>query len=106
MEFTELIKNPRADDIQENNEETFRSLTLLHSNIDSIDKRVACSSGTIVIKCEDLHIIQLDIPGTEECLNIVNSTEALSSPGSVTLTCQWADSHQGAPDCSLGCSGY
>uniref|UniRef100_A0A8C3DXQ8 Uncharacterized protein n=1 Tax=Corvus moneduloides TaxID=1196302 RepID=A0A8C3DXQ8_CORMO len=65
---------------------TFRSLTLLHSNIDSIDKRVACSSGTIVIKCEDLHIIQLDIPGTEECLNIVNSTEALSSPGSVTLT--------------------
>ncbi|KAJ7395891.1 Myotubularin-related protein 9 [Pitangus sulphuratus] len=33
------------------------------------------SLGTIVIKCKDLRIIQLDIPGMEECLNIASSIE-------------------------------
>lgn len=65
---------------------TFQSLVLLQSNIDSIDKRGVRSSGTIIIKCKDLQIIQLDIPGKEECLNIMSFTKVLSSPGSVTLT--------------------
>ena len=29
--------------------------------------------GTIIIKCKDFRIIQLDIPGMEECLNIASS---------------------------------
>ena len=31
--------------------------------------------GTIIIKCKDFRIIQLDIPGMEECLNIDSSIE-------------------------------
>ena len=31
--------------------------------------------GTIIIKCKDFRIIQLDIPGMEECLNIASSIE-------------------------------
>ncbi|XP_049675174.1 myotubularin-related protein 9 isoform X1 [Accipiter gentilis] len=108
MEFAELIKTPRADNVvlhrpfylavegtlcltghhlifssrrQDNAEE----LWLLHSNIDSIEKRFVGSLGTIVIKCKDLRIIQLDIPGMEECLNIASSIEALSTLDSVTL---------------------
>ncbi|MEE6477210.1 hypothetical protein FKM82_011412 [Ascaphus truei] len=42
-------------------------------------------SGTITIKCKDLRIIQLEITGMEECLNIASSIEALSTLGSVTL---------------------
>ncbi|XP_074847586.1 myotubularin-related protein 9 isoform X1 [Carettochelys insculpta] len=108
MEFAELIKTPRADNVvlhrpfypavegtlcltghhlilssrrQDNAEE----LWLLHSNIDSIEKRFIGSLGTIIIKCKDLRIIQLDIPGMEECLNIASSIEALSTLDSVTL---------------------
>ncbi|NXE96126.1 MTMR9 protein, partial [Menura novaehollandiae] len=47
--------------------------------------RFVGSLGTIVIKCKDLRIIQLDIPGMEECLNIASSIEALSTLDSVTL---------------------
>uniref|UniRef100_A0A5F8HCL2 Myotubularin-related protein 9 n=1 Tax=Monodelphis domestica TaxID=13616 RepID=A0A5F8HCL2_MONDO len=107
MEFAELIKTPRVDNVvlhrpfypavegtlcltghhlilssrQDNTEE----LWLLHSNIDSIEKRFVGSLGTIIIKCKDLRIIQLDIPGMEECLNIASSIEALSTLDSITL---------------------
>ncbi|MBN3284724.1 MTMR9 protein, partial [Polyodon spathula] len=84
-------------------------LLLLLRNIDAVEKRrVLCfcvenligytsslfmrsgqserfvSSGTITIKCKDLRILQLDIPGMEECLNIASSIEALSSLETVT----------------------
>ncbi|KAK5880244.1 hypothetical protein CesoFtcFv8_023292 [Champsocephalus esox] len=101
MEFAELIKTPRVDGVvlhrpfmptvegtlcltghhlilssrQDNTEE----LWLLHSNIDCIEKRFVGSLGTIIVKCKDLRVIQLDIPGLEECLNIANSIEALST---------------------------
>ncbi|MGH0176600.1 UNVERIFIED_CONTAM: hypothetical protein FKN15_073306 [Acipenser sinensis] len=107
MEFAELIKTPRVDNVvlhrpfmprvegtlcltghhlilssrQDSNEE----LWLLHSNIDSIEKRFVGSLGTVIVKCKDLRIIQLDIPGMEECLNIASSIEALSTLDSVTL---------------------
>ncbi|MEE6477208.1 hypothetical protein FKM82_011412 [Ascaphus truei] len=107
MEFAELIKTPRVDNVvlhrpfyapvegtlcltghhlilssrQDNSEE----LWLLHANIDSIDRRFVGPSGTITIKCKDLRIIQLEITGMEECLNIASSIEALSTLGSVTL---------------------
>ncbi|XP_036898068.1 myotubularin-related protein 9 [Sturnira hondurensis] len=107
MEFAELIKTPRVDNVvlhrpfypavegtlcltghhlilssrQDNTEE----LWLLHSNIDAIDKRFVGPLGTIIIKCKDFRIIQLDIPGMEECLNIASSIEALSTLDSITL---------------------
>ncbi|XP_028857836.1 myotubularin-related protein 9 [Denticeps clupeoides] len=107
MEFAELIKTPRVDGVvlhrpflplvegtlcltghhlilssrQDNTEE----LWLLHADIDFIEKRFVGSSGTIIVKCKDLRIIQLDIPGMEECLNIASSIEALSTLDSVSL---------------------
>uniref|UniRef100_A0A8C2D7F2 Myotubularin-related protein 9 n=1 Tax=Cyprinus carpio TaxID=7962 RepID=A0A8C2D7F2_CYPCA len=107
MEFAELIKTPRVDGVvlhrpfmptvegtlcltghhlilssrQDNTEE----LWLLHANIDSIEKRFVGSLGTIIVKCKDLRVIQLDIPGMEECLNIASSIEALSTLDSVSL---------------------
>ncbi|NXM25733.1 MTMR9 protein, partial [Oxyruncus cristatus] len=108
MEFAELIKTPRADNVvlhrpfhaavegtlcltghhlifSSRRHDNTEELWLLHSNIDSCEKRFVGSLGTIVIKCKDLRIIQLDIPGMEECLNIASSIEVLSTLDSVTL---------------------
>lgn len=41
--------------------------------------RLAGSSGTITLRCKDLKVLQLEIPGMEECLNIASSIEV--SPG-------------------------
>lgn len=107
MEFAELIKTPRVDGVvlhrpfmpvvegtlcltghhlilssrQDNTEE----LWLLHANIDAIEKRFVGSSGTLIVKCKDLRTIQLNIPGMEECLNIANSIEALSTLDNLSL---------------------
>ncbi|KAM9315667.1 myotubularin-related protein 9 [Gastrophryne carolinensis] len=107
MEFAELIKTPRVDKVvlhrpfhpavggtlcltghhlilssrQDNSEE----LWLLHSNIDSIEKRFVGSAGTITIKCKDLRVIQLEITGMEESINIASSIEALSTLDSISL---------------------
>lgn len=107
MEFAELIKTPRVDKVvlhrpfhppvggtlcltghhlilssrQDNSEE----LWLLHSNIDSIEKRFVGSSGTITIKCKDLRIIQLEITGMDESINIASSIEALSTLDTISL---------------------
>lgn len=107
MEFAELIKTPRVDGVvlhrpflptvegtlcltghhlilssrQDNTEE----LWLLHANIDAIEKRFVGSLGSIVVKCKDLRVIKLDIPGMDECLNIASSIEALSTLDSLSL---------------------
>ncbi len=36
------------------------------------------SSGIITVKCKDLLVLQLEIPGMEECLNIASSIEVLN----------------------------
>ncbi|XP_002742067.2 myotubularin-related protein 9 [Saccoglossus kowalevskii] len=108
MEFVELIKTPKVDGVvlhypfrasvegtlcltghhlilssrKTNSEE----LWLLHSNIDSIEKKFVGSIGYLTIKCKDFKIIHLDIPGMEECLNIASSIEVLSSLETITLT--------------------
>ncbi|KAF7202091.1 myotubularin-related protein 9 isoform X1 [Nothobranchius furzeri] len=80
-----------------------RHVLLLLRNIDAIEKsvenllgysgflskagqseRIAASSGTITIKCKDLRVLQLDIPGMEQCLNIAHSIETLSSLDNVS----------------------
>ncbi|XP_019329071.1 PREDICTED: myotubularin-related protein 9 [Aptenodytes forsteri] len=80
-------------------------LWLLIRNVDAVEKRVqnlgwyqpprtngsprdirlAGSSGTITLRCKDLKVLQLEIPGMEECLNIASSIEALSSVDSVMM---------------------
>ena len=57
------------------------SLQLLHSNIDAIEKKFSGSVGQLTIKCKNFMIIQLDINGMEECLNIASSIEMLSNLG-------------------------
>ncbi|XP_053191422.1 myotubularin-related protein 9 isoform X1 [Scomber japonicus] len=80
-----------------------RQVLLLLRNIDAIEKsvenllgysslfssagrseRISGSSGTITIKCKDLRVLQLDIPGMEQCLNIARSIETLSCLDSVS----------------------
>ncbi|CAH1247888.1 MTMR9 [Branchiostoma lanceolatum] len=108
MEFVELIKTPKVDGVvlhrplcpriegtlcvtghhlilssrQKNAEE----LWLLHSGVDSIEKKFVGSMGYLTVKCKDFRVIRLDIPGMEECLNIASSIEVLSSLGKENRT--------------------
>ncbi|XP_058051511.1 myotubularin-related protein 9-like isoform X5 [Ahaetulla prasina] len=102
MEFAELIKTTKVDEVvlscpglqtiqgtlaitshhllfssqtEGNREQRRTELWLLIRNVDAIEKRLANQSGTITLKCKDLKILQLEIPGMEECLNIANSIE-------------------------------
>ncbi|XP_077338117.1 myotubularin-related protein 9-like isoform X2 [Lithobates pipiens] len=78
-------------------------LWLLHCAVDSVEKSVhniavlknkengqegesSTSSGIVTLRCKDLRVIQLEIPGMEETLNVARSVKALSSLDSVTLT--------------------
>uniref|UniRef100_A0A8C9ADW6 Myotubularin phosphatase domain-containing protein n=1 Tax=Prolemur simus TaxID=1328070 RepID=A0A8C9ADW6_PROSS len=56
---------------------------LLLRSVDSIEKRVAGDSGTIILRCKDLRVLQLEIEGVEATLDIARSIEALSSLESV-----------------------
>ncbi|XP_077193530.1 myotubularin-related protein 9-like isoform X2 [Paroedura picta] len=114
MEFSELIKTAKVNDVvltspglkpvkgtlcitshhlllssqaEGNREQSRMELWLLIRNIDAVEKsRLANASGTITLKCKDLKILHLEIPGMEECLNIASSIEALSSVESVMMT--------------------
>lgn len=55
---------------------------LLHSAVDSVEKKLSGSNGgTILLKCKDLKVVQLDIPTAEDCLSIAHSIEQLSNVG-------------------------
>ncbi len=47
----------------------------LLNKIFNFSYRFVGSLGSIIVKCKDLRVIQLDIPGMEECLNIASSIE-------------------------------
>lgn len=47
----------------------------LFNQIFNLSSRFVGSVGSIIVKCKDLRVIQLDIPGMEECLNIASSIE-------------------------------
>ncbi|MEQ2220206.1 hypothetical protein ILYODFUR_002987 [Ilyodon furcidens] len=101
MEFSDHIKTANVEDVvlrqplhppsrgtlcitghhllfSEREEGSSQQVLLLLRNIDAIEKRMSGSSGTITIKCKDLRVLQLDIPGMEQCLNISRSIETLS----------------------------
>ena len=54
---------------------------LLYTSVDSVEKRLVGSGGTITIKCKDFSLIYLDIPSAEDCLNVGVSVEQLSNIG-------------------------
>ncbi|XP_069007954.1 myotubularin-related protein 9 isoform X2 [Embiotoca jacksoni] len=101
MEFSEHIKTANVEDVElrqqlhppsrgtlcvtghhllfsDRQDGSCRQVLLLLRNIDAIEKRISGSSGMITIKCKDLRVLQLDIPGMEQCLNIAHSIETLS----------------------------
>ncbi|XP_061751592.1 myotubularin-related protein 9 isoform X7 [Nerophis ophidion] len=102
MEFSEHIKTANVEDVvlqqplhppsrgtlcitghhllfsHREEQDSSGQVLLLLRNIDAIEKRASGSSGTIIIKCKDLFVLQLDIPGMEQCLNIAQSIETLS----------------------------
>ncbi|XP_020775297.1 myotubularin-related protein 9 isoform X2 [Boleophthalmus pectinirostris] len=105
MEFSEHIKTANVEDVvlrqplhppsrgalcitghhllfSDREDQSCSQVLLLLRNIDAIEKRSG-SSGTITIKCKDLRVIQIDIPGMEQCLNIAHSIETLSNLDSV-----------------------
>jgi hypothetical protein len=56
-------------------------LQLLHKNVDSVEKKLAGSSGTLTLKCKDFQFMLLEIPTVEDCLNVASSVEQLSHIG-------------------------
>ncbi|WAR17778.1 MTMR9-like protein [Mya arenaria] len=59
--------------------------TLLHSSVDSVEKRLSGSGGVVMIRCKDFTRLALDIPTAEECLNVAQSIEQLSHIDDITL---------------------
>nr|XP_061823945.1 myotubularin-related protein 9-like isoform X1 [Nerophis lumbriciformis] len=70
-----LLRN--IDAIEKSSVENLSGYLGLFTNVVN-SKRASGSSGTIIIKCKDLCVLQLDIPGMEQCLNIAQSIETLS----------------------------
>ncbi|XP_032808695.1 myotubularin-related protein 9 isoform X2 [Petromyzon marinus] len=107
MEFVELIKTPKVEGvvlerpcaaplegtlcltghhlIVSSRREHAEEMWLRLSSIDAVEKRFAGTVGTLTIKCKDLRIILLHIPGMEECHNIASSIEVLSTLTAVNL---------------------
>ncbi|XP_031144576.1 myotubularin-related protein 9-like isoform X2 [Sander lucioperca] len=74
----------RNIDAIEKSVENLLGYSCVFANAGNSQKRISESSGTITIKCKDLHVLQLDIPGMEQCLNIARSIETLSCLDSVS----------------------
>ncbi|CAK9817987.1 Myotubularin-related protein 9 [Anthophora quadrimaculata] len=58
-----------------------QELWLLYRNIDLIEKKLNTQSpgGSIILKCKDFRILQLDINSTDDLTNVVLSIEKLTS---------------------------
>lgn len=59
-------------------------LWMLHRMVDSIEKRLTLSSGTekvlsgtVILKCKDFRILQLEFSNIDDCNNVFNSIEYL-----------------------------
>ncbi|GIY67345.1 myotubularin-related protein 9 [Caerostris darwini] len=52
-------------------------LWMLHRMVDCIEKKLSFCTGSIILKCKDFRILQLDIQGVEECNNVASSIEFL-----------------------------
>ncbi|GFQ68442.1 myotubularin-related protein 9, partial [Trichonephila clavata] len=52
-------------------------LWMLHRMVDCIEKKLSFCTGSIILKCKDFRILQLDIQGVEECNKVASSIEFL-----------------------------
>lgn len=61
----------------------FCAFQLLHHNVDAVERKPdsQAGGGSLIIKCKDFRIIQLDIKEQREFLNIASSIEKLSNIG-------------------------
>ena len=85
-------------------------LQLLHSVVDSVEKRLSGSGGTLTLKCKDFVHLYLDLPSAEDCLNVAASVEQLSNIGKgltwdfvrCLLACSWRLSQCGYSSTTQG----
>lgn len=68
---------------------------------DNLCFRFVGSLGSIIVKCKDLRVIQLDIPGMEECLNIASSIEVKIIFVTYATVCQMSVLARGGRGISL-----
>ncbi|KAB0798251.1 hypothetical protein PPYR_09244 [Photinus pyralis] len=112
MEFSELIRIPKLDDVVLHNafhdpldamlcitshhlilssrKEHEQEIWLLHQSIDFVEKRINnnnsnLNGGSLILKCKDLQVIQLDINNTDDLHNVYYSLERLSNLDNPTL---------------------
>lgn len=70
-------------------------LQLMNRNIDVVEKKLNTQSpgGSIILKCKDFQILQLDISSTNDLINAILSIEKLISLGNLiassTFQAQW-----------------
>ncbi|XP_064597583.1 myotubularin-related protein 9-like [Liolophura sinensis] len=102
MEFAEFIQTAKVDNVRlrtpfqaavegtlcitghhlilsSREEDCAEELWLLHSSIDSVEKRLAGPGGTLTLRCKDFSLYYLDIPIAEKCLHVASSVEQLSN---------------------------
>ncbi|KAK4879296.1 hypothetical protein RN001_007442 [Aquatica leii] len=106
MEFSELIRIPKLDGVTMHNafhdpvdamlcitshhlilssrKEDDQEIWLLHQSIDVVEKKMNNNNsnpngGSLILKCKDLQIIQLDIGNTEDLHNVYYSLDRLSN---------------------------
>lgn len=53
----------------------------MHSRVDSVEKRLNATGNVLTLKCKDFVLLQLDIPSSEDCINVASSIEQLSNIG-------------------------
>ncbi|KAJ1523594.1 hypothetical protein ONE63_001437 [Megalurothrips usitatus] len=109
MEFADLIQTPKLDGvvmhgpfhkpvdgtlcitghhiILSSRKEGVEELWLLHRNVDAVERKPDNQNGggTLIIKCKDFRIIQLEIKEPREFPNIASSIEKLSNIVEPTL---------------------
>ncbi|ESN91759.1 hypothetical protein HELRODRAFT_108507 [Helobdella robusta] len=108
MEFMEYITTPKLDGVTlyqanqapiegtlcitahhlilSSRQDFSEELWLLHSSVDSVEKRLNGSESIITLKCKDFQILKLGIPSADDCVNIAYSIEALSNIADICLS--------------------
>lgn len=61
---------------------------LMNRNIDVVEKKLNAQSpgGSIILKCKDFQILQLDIGSTNDLINAILSIEKLISLGNLLIS--------------------
>ncbi|XP_063417945.1 myotubularin-related protein 9-like isoform X2 [Mytilus trossulus] len=109
MEFAEFIKTPTVENvcmkrpftkavtgtlcitghhvILSSRSENHEELWLLHSAIDSTEKKMTQTNGkyVLILKCKDLQMIELEFNGGDDCLDVASSIENLSHVDDISL---------------------